>query len=140
MSLIVFRIVLLLGGAFVVLTGLNNSLGGLNTMGWLGISDFYQVTNMEMFKIRDNHVRFIGGVWTALGAFLCLAATNPLKYRQRIYLVCAAIFVAGFARFTSGDFVTVFGPDIIGSLAAELIGMPILAFWLNRLEGSSETR
>ena len=133
MSLFLFRVVLVLGGAFIVLTGLNNALGGLQTMGWLGISSFIEVTDPVKYEIRDNHIRFIGAVWAGLGVFLWIAATNPMKFKQGLYLAIALIFFAGFARFTSGDLNLVFGPDIIGSLAAELVGMPVLAIWLNRL-------
>ncbi len=133
MSMKLFRLVCFLGGAFIILTGLNNALGGLNTMGWLGISDFVSVTDPNQYAIRDNHIRFIGAIWAGLGLFLWLAITNPMKYRQGLYITFALIFLAGFARFTAGNLELVFGPDIVGSLIAELIGMPVLAYWLHKL-------
>ena len=132
-----FRIVCIAGGAFILLTGLDNALGGLTTMGWLASTDFLTVTDQARSEIRDNHIRFIGAIWAGIGLFWWLAATNPLKYRQGLYLTFALIFLAGFARFTAGDFELVFGPDIIGSLAAELLGMPALAFWLKKISDPS---
>lgn len=102
-------------------------------MGWLGIGDFIATTDAAKYEIRDNHIRFIGGIWAGLGLFMWLAAVNPMRFKQSLYLVFGLIFLAGFARFTSGNLELVFGPDILGSLVTELVGMPIFALWLSKL-------
>lgn len=133
MSLAVFRIIIVLSGAIVVFLGLNVALGGIPTMSWLGEREFLAVTDEAQYRLIDDHVRFFGGLFTALGLFLFLAATDPLGYRQALMLVFAAIFIGGLARFSAPDIHVVFENEIVASLAAELLLMPLLAFWLTRL-------
>jgi hypothetical protein len=40
------------------------------------------------------------------------------------------IFIGGVARFSTGVPETLFDPAVIGSLTAELIGMPVLFYWV----------
>ncbi|MBX3489684.1 DUF4345 domain-containing protein [Parvibaculum sp.] len=133
MSSALFRIVLVLSGAAVIFLALNVALGGIPTMGWLGERPFLSVTDEAQYALIDNHVRFFGGLFAGLGLLLFLAATDPVKYRQATMLVFGAIFVGGLARFSAPDISVVFAPEIVNSLAAELVLMPLLAFWLSRL-------
>ncbi len=133
MSLTAFRVVLVIAGAFVVFLGLNVALGGMPTMKWLGERDFFAVTDEAQYRLIDNHIRFFGGLFAASGLFLILAASDPVGYRQGLLLVFAAIFAGGLARFSAPDVSVVFEAEIVNSLAAELILMPVLAFWLSRL-------
>ena len=131
-GLLGLRVVLVLAGAFIVFTGLNVALGGIPTLGWQGQTPFLQVTDATAFSAQDSHVRFLGGLWTAVGLFFIVAARAPSAHRPALYFAYAAIFLGGLARLSQMDFDTLFGPDIVGSLAAELIGMPLLFFWTRR--------
>lgn len=133
MSAALFRVVLVLSGAAVIFLALNVALGGIPTMGWLGERPFLAVTDEGQYRLIDNHVRFFGGLFAGLGLLLLFAATDPVKYRQATLLVFAAIFVGGVARFSAPDMSVVFEAEIVNSLAAELVLMPLLAFWLLRL-------
>lgn len=133
LGLILFRIFLGLGGLFIVFTGLDFSFGGIMTMGWQVSTEFLTVTDPDTFAAQDNHVRFIGGVWLTIGLLMLLGAAIPDQMKPVIYACFFAIFVGGLARLTSADADIIFGPNVVGSLALELIGMPIVAFWLSRL-------
>ena len=133
MSIAIFRIVLVLSGALVVFLGLNVALGGIPTMSWLGERPFLSVTDAAQYALIDNHVRFFGGLFTGLGLFMVLAAADPVKYRQALTVVFAAIFIGGLARFSAPEIAVVFKDEIVGSLAAELVLMPVLIFWFSRL-------
>lgn len=133
MSLTAFRAVLVLAGALVIFLGLNVALGGIPTLKWLGERDFFAITDEAQYRLLDNHIRFFGGLFTATGLFLIFAASDPIRYRQGLLLVFAAIFAGGLARFSAPDISVVFEGEIINSLAAELVLMPVLAFWLSRL-------
>lgn len=132
-GLILFRIFLALGGLFIVFTGLDFSLGGMKTMGWQTDVPFLQIVEPEAFAAQDNHVRFIGGVWLAVGLLLLLGAASPGPMKQVLYACFFAIFVGGLARLTAADMDLLLSDGIAGSLALELIGMPLVAFWLSRL-------
>ncbi|WP_417520166.1 DUF4345 domain-containing protein [Minwuia sp.] len=133
-GLILFRIFLCLGGLFIVFTGLDFSLGGIMTMGWQTSGAFLAVTDADAFAAQDNHVRFIGGVWLAVGLLLLLGAVCPRPMKPVLYACFFAIFVGGLARLSAADMDILFGPEVLGSLALELIGMPLVAYWLSRLK------
>ncbi|MBO6633089.1 DUF4345 family protein [Parvibaculum sp.] len=133
MSLTAFRIVVALSGLFVIVLGLNVALGGMATAGWLGERPFFTVTDEEQYGLLDSHIRFFGGFFAAAGFFLLIAASNPLHYAQGLYLVFATIFAGGIARFSLFDAGIFTNPDVFWALAAELVLMQVLAFWLSRL-------
>lgn len=129
----IFRGILFLAGTFIVMTGLNIGLGGMVTLGWQGPNDFVNVTNPHAFALQDSHIRFLGGLWFGLGLMLWAGAWNPVRLATALNLTFVLIFIGGVMRLISSNPGVIFGPDIIGSLAAELIGMPILFFWLSRV-------
>lgn len=117
-------------GAFILFTGLNIGFGGIASMGWQGSRDFFEISNAAVFAVRDSHVRFVGGVWAALGLLFIAGAFKPVQLRQSLLLACLLIFVGGVVRFCSFQFESLFGPQLIGSLIAEIIGMPVLFIWI----------
>ena len=88
------------------------------------------MTDEKRFLAQDNHVRFFGGLWFAIGLFCLVAATQPTRFRQSLLVVAGLIFAGGLARLTVMNAEVLTGSDIVGSLAIELIGMPALAMWL----------
>ncbi len=126
------RVALVLAGLFTTFTGVNIAFGGIPTLGWQGVSGFFEVTDPGAFLIQDSHVRFLGGVWLGIGLTLMMAPANLRRFQPALNLIFALIFLGGLARLGQLNFAVTFGPDIAGSLAAELIGMPVLYFWLAR--------
>src|SRR5688572_3790520 len=127
------RVVLVIIGGFFVFVGINVGFGGIQTLGLQGSSQFLTVTQQGRYLVQDNHVRFLGGVFGALGLFLILGATNLKKYQAGLKLAFVLTFIGGLARFTSLRPDVVFGPDVIISALGELMLMPILYFWLSRV-------
>jgi hypothetical protein len=125
--------VLLVLGIISSFVALNVALGGLDTLGWQGASNYYEVTDDDVFSVRDSHPRFYGGVYLGIGIFFILAATNVQKYRQGLSLVFVLVFLGGLARLTQQDLDTVLGTDLVASTLVELLGMPLLFVWLHRL-------
>lgn len=133
MSQTLFRIVVALSGAIVLVLALNVVMGGVATAGWLGERPFFTVTDEAQYRLIDSHTRFLGGLFAATGLVLLLGALDPLKYAQALYVVFAGIFLGGVARFTKPDMEAFLSSDVGSALAAELILMPLLAFWLSRI-------
>lgn len=131
-SLVGLRVVLILAGAFIFVQGINIVFGGMQTLGWLGENNFFVVTNAPAFAIQDSHARFLGGLWLGIGSLFCLASLNVQKYRNALVFACCLVFLGGLARFSQMQWDVTFGPKIIGSLVAELVGMPILYFWISK--------
>ena len=126
----ILRVILVLSGLFIIFTGLNVALGGIITMGWQGPTDFLKITNDHVFLLRDSHIRFYGGVWVGMGLMFIFATTNLKKYIPILQTLFVFIFIGGLMRLTQMRFDVTFSADLIGSVFAELIGMPILFFWL----------
>ncbi len=129
----VIRVILVIVGAFIVFVGVNVAFGGIQTLGWQVAQGFVSVTNEPNFLIQDNHVRFLGGVFGAVGVMLLLGATNLGRYQAELRLVFVLIFVGGLARFSSMQPTVIFGAGVVTSLITELVVMPILFFWLPRV-------
>lgn len=123
------RLVLVLAGLFTVFVGINVAFGGILTLGWMGQTKFLDITDVTQYLVQDSHVRFFGGMYGSAGILLLVAATNLRQFASAAKVVFVLFFMGGLARFSMLRPDVVFGPAIVGSLAAELILMPLL-YWL----------
>ena len=128
----VLKVVLVLAGLIIMVTGINIAFGGILTLGWQGAGDFAQATNQERFLAQDSHVRFLGGVWLSIGMLFALSATSLTRFQAPLKFAIVATFIGGLARFSQMNLDVTLGPDILGSLVAELVGMPLLFVWLSK--------
>jgi hypothetical protein len=128
-----FRAVLVILGAISAFVAINVAFGGLDTLGWQGPTDYFQVTDGHAYLIRDSHARFYGGVYLGIAAFLILAASNLHTYRVALNLTFTLIFLGGLSRLTQLEPSIVFGPELVVSTIVELVGMPALIVWLSAL-------
>jgi len=128
------RIVLVLAGAVIIFTGINIAFGGMRTLGWQGESSFPEVTNEHAFLVHDSHIRFLGGLWIGVGVLFIVGTTNLLRHRSALNVSFVLMFLGGLARFSQMHFEITLGPEILGSLLAELVGMPLLYFWLSKAD------
>jgi hypothetical protein len=126
------RGVLVVLGAISAFVAINVAFGGLKTLGWQGPTDYFRVTDHDAFLVRDSHAHYYGGVYLAVGIFLILAATNVAKYRQGLMVVFAMIFAGGLARLAQLEPGVTFGSALMVSTLIELVGVPLLALWVNR--------
>lgn len=131
-SAIGFRVVLILAGLVIIFTGINNAFGGMLTLGWQGQTVFFEITDQHSYLVQDSHIRFLGGLWTGIGLLFLIASSNVERYQSVLKFAFALIFLGGLVRFSQMQLDITFGKEIVGSLAAELVGMPLLYFWLSR--------
>jgi hypothetical protein len=128
---LILRAVLALIGAVVVVLGLNVGLGGIRTLGWQGGAvEFLTVTDPGLFAIRDSHIRFIGGIWLAIGLTLAAGAIWLERLRPVLVVIAALVFVGGLTRLSGA-----LPSDVLPSLALELLGFPLLGWWVWRTKG-----
>ena len=127
---ILLKSVLALVGLAIMILGLNIGLGGIPTLGWQTSETFIAVTNETVFHVQDSHIRFIGGVWFGVGAIFLLGAGLTDRLRGTMVTLSVAIAIAGLFRLSGLDGGVVFSAAILPSLALELIGFPLWAFWL----------
>ena len=124
------KLTLLLVGSAIMFLGLNIGLGGIQTMGWQISETFMTVTNATTFHIQDSHIRFIGGVWFGVGAVFFLGSFTPYTLRSALVILWAVIALAGLFRLSGIEGGAVFSAAIAPSMVFELIGFPLLAWWL----------
>lgn len=129
MSKTLLKIVLILTGTVVVILGINIGFGGIATLGLQGTSDFFDVTNQSVFDIRDNHVRFGGGIVIAIGLAMVFTAFRLNKAFPILLFIALMFMAGGIARLTAFHSDLIFSADILPSLLIELFGFPALAYW-----------
>lgn len=132
-SEIVLRGVLVFGGAFVVFTGIDFAFGGIISLGLEGKALPASIAAVEGFHERDSHTRFLGGVWLGVGLVFLAAAVRLQALKSALLASIALIFIGGLARFTTGAPEVLVEPAIAVSLGLELIGMPVLYYWVSRV-------
>ena len=126
------RVVLIVLGTVSAFVAANVAFGGLETLGLQGPTDYVRVTDQDAYLIRDSHAHYYGGVYLALGIFLIYAATDVRRFRQTLNVVFAMIFAGGLARLTQLEPDVTFGAELMASTAIELVGAPLLAWWVSR--------
>lgn len=117
-------------GAIIIFLGLNVGLGGIQTLGWQSTSDFVSVTDIATFQAQDSHIRFIGGVWFGVGAVFLIGGFAMSNFRQTLIILSAMIAFAGLFRLSGMDAGVIFSAAVAPSMAFELVGFPLLAWWL----------
>ena len=130
-QVIVLRAILMIIGAIIVLLGLNIGLGGIKTLGWQTARDFVVITDSAVFGTQDNHFRFIGGVWFGVGVVFFAGGIALQSLRQTLIILAMLIAVAGLFRLSALDAAVITSMAIAPSLVLEVVGFPLLAFWLS---------
>ena len=133
LSEIVLRLVLVVGGAFAVFTGADFAGGGIRSLGLEGAPLDITFTDAHAFYERDSHTRFIGGVWLSVGLVFIASAIWLPQLSVALLASITMIFIGGVARFTTDHPEVLTSPAVIGSLTAELIGMPVLFYWVSQV-------
>jgi hypothetical protein len=117
-------------GAVIIFLGLNVGLGGIKTLGWQSTRDFVSITDAATFHAQDSHIRFIGGVWFGVGATFLIGGFAIRTYRPTLIILSAMIAIAGLFRLSGMDAGVIFNAAVAPSLVFELVGFPLLAWWL----------
>lgn len=122
--------VLVIIGAAIMFLGLNVGLGGIKTLGWQTTRDFISITDAATFHVQDSHIRFIGGVWFSVGAVFLIGGFALSNFRPTLVILSVMIAAAGLFRLSGMENGVIFSAAIAPSIAMELIGFPLLAWWL----------
>ncbi|MFT6943467.1 MAG: hypothetical protein ACI8Z1_004025 [Candidatus Azotimanducaceae bacterium] len=124
------NLVVVIAGAAIIFLGLNVGLGGIKTLGWQTTSDFISITDAAIFHAQDSHIRFIGGIWFGVGATFVIGGFAMRAFRPTLIILSAMIAIAGLFRLSGMDSGVIFSAAIAPSFVLELIGFPLLAWWL----------
>jgi hypothetical protein len=122
--------VVVIVGVAIIFLGLNVGLGGIQTLGWQTTRDFISISDAATFHVQDSHIRFIGGVWFGVGVAFLIGGFAMNWFRPTLIVLSVMIAIAGLFRLSGMDSGVVFSAAIAPSIALELIGFPLLAWWL----------
>ena len=127
------RIILgVLGFAFIAL-GVNVAVGGILTLGLQIDLAFVAIADAVDFAKQDNHVRFLGGLMTAIGACFVIATVRFDQFRNLIFGLCIIIIsVAGLFRLTQSGLPSLLDAERFRSFLFEVAIFPAIAFWIAR--------
>ena len=131
MSMVALRATLALVGLAIALLGLDVAFGGIRTLGWMGPTDFIDVLEPADFAVQNSHVKFLGGLFVALGLGLIFGAVRYAEMRTAMLVICSAVFVGGLARLTGSEVGVVMNGAVLPSFLAEIVLFPALAFWIH---------
>lgn len=123
---------LLVSGLVVMAVGVNVGLGGIRTLGMQVAPDFIAVADAAGFAVQDSHTRFLGGLFSVVGAILVAGAFAPHRLRNVLIALCAIMPVAGLFRLGGADTGSAL-TSLLPSLAFEFVVFPTLAVALWRL-------
>ena len=129
-SIKLLNAVVVILGAAIIFLGLNIGLGGIQTLGWQAPRDFISISDAAAFHVQDSHIRFIGGVWFGVGAAFLLGGFAMSRFRPTLIILSVMIAIAGLFRLSGMNSGVLFSVDIAPSMALELIGFPLLTWWL----------
>lgn len=134
-----FRTVIALFALLPLATGLADVLLGVAGQTTLGVA---LSSETLADPVLDSQFRFLASIWFGLGLLLCLCAWKPLRYPNVLRGVLAVIFLGGIARILSivqlGLPESVVGQVfVLVAIAIEIIGMPLLLWWQQRLMKAS---
>jgi hypothetical protein len=124
------NLVVVIVGAAIIFLGLNVGLGGIKTLGWQTTRDFVAITDAAIFYAQDSHIRFIGGIWFGVGAAFVIGGFTMRTFRPTLIILSAMIAIAGLFRLSGMDSDVILSAAIAPSITLELIGFPLLAWWL----------
>ena len=122
--------VVVIVGAAIIFLGLNVGLGGIRTLGWQTTRDFISISDAATFHVQDSHIRFIGGIWFGVGAAFLIGGFAMNWFRPTLIILSVMIAIAGLFRLSGMDSGVVFSRAVAPSIALELFGFPLLAWWL----------
>lgn len=129
----IFKAILVILGGFFIFVGINVGFGGIQTLGWQISPDFVTIVNNDNYQIQDSHIRFLGGLFGAVGIFMLIATTNLKQYQTALRLVLVVTFIGGLARLTASQPSVILDTKVITSFLGEVVLTPILFFWLPRI-------
>ena len=124
------NLVVVIVGTAIIFLGLNIGLGGIQTLGWQTTRDFISISDTTTFHVQDSHIRFIGGVWFGVGATFLIGGFAMNRFRPTLIILSAMIAIAGLFRLSGMESGVFFSAATVPSIAFELIGFPLLAWWL----------
>ncbi|MEM7740287.1 MAG: DUF4345 family protein [Pseudomonadota bacterium] len=129
---IALRIVLGLIGLAVLALGLNTGLGGIQTLGWRGPTDFVSSLNEIDYAVQDNNIRFFAGFFFAGGLVFLAGAVRLEQMAVPLITICCMIAVGGFFRLSGEQAGVALSNGAMASVVLEFTLFPLIAFFVYR--------
>jgi hypothetical protein len=87
----------------------------------------------EVMATLDSEYRFINAFWFSIAPIVWSTLPRVEKETTKLRLIMGVVFAGGLARLISWRRTGRPHPVFLGAIAIELVGMPVMAVWQNRL-------
>lgn len=114
------------GSVFAMITGSADVLIGTRMIE-IGTGESFPI-NTPTAALVDSQIRFLGGMWAAVGAIIWWVSNDIQARRVPLAILGGFMFFAGIGRAISGALHGFSSPLVASFTAVELIGPP--AIWL----------
>ena len=82
--------------------------------------------------VLDSQNRFYGAIFMGYGALIFLCTTNLRQHATLFRILSGGVFLGGLARVVSIVLHGVPPTPVLGLIAIELLGVPLLVWWHSR--------
>jgi Domain of unknown function (DUF4345) len=93
----------------------------------------------EVMPTLDSEYRFINAFWFSIAPIIWSTLPRVEKETTKLRLIMGIVFAGGLARLVSWRRTGRPHPVFLGAIAIELVGMPIMAVWQNRLAARGQS-
>ena len=113
-----------------ILVGLMHLVLGLQTDVLLGANVAAELLNDP---VLDSQNRFYGAIFMGYGALIFLCTTNLRQHATLFRILSGGVFLGGLARVVSIALHGVPSTPVLGLVAIERFGVPLLVWWHSRV-------
>lgn len=110
-----------------------SAFGGMNGSAALGGADAIFQADSILRGFADNQYRFGFGVFFAQGLILLYFLRDISKHANLFRVVALGLFVGGLARISNVVEFGLVDSQVVGPIVIEIIVVPLLALWHNRI-------
>ena len=93
----------------------------------------------EVMATLDSEYRFINAFWFSIAPIIWSTLPRVEKETTKLRLIMGVVFAGGLARLISWRRTGRPHPVFLGAIAIELVGMPVMAVWQNRLAAQCQS-
>lgn len=126
------RAILGITGLVLALLALNTAIGGAGTLGWQFPAVGFEAGEALNAARHDSNARFFAGVFCALSLIVAAGCFWLHALKPTIVAFLLAIAAGGLFRLAQAGYSPLTDTALLPSLLAEVIGAPLLAFWVVR--------
>ena len=111
---------------------LNTALGGMATLGWQFPATAVPVGETPDHARHDSNARYFAGAFAGLSLIVAAGAFALPALGRTIAIIMLAMALGGLFRLAQSDYSPLTDAALLPSFLFEVVGFPLIAFWIWR--------